>query len=163
MSYGTNGIWCNQECSWNCRVRSQNNSEVGVIRIVYGILHCLIDFGIAFIECSLCLARQSSQHWSTLVVWLECRFLDIEVGVSKPGNSMLCPWARRFIRIASVDSAVTWVPGGDNLVKVVQRYELFGGIAIKNHAFSFSYYGIRVVMFFFFTCLFRTNKSLAAI
>ena len=34
-------------------------------------------------------------------------------------------------------------------MKVVQCYELFGGIAIKNHAFSFSYYGIRVVMFFF--------------
>ena len=29
------------------------------------------------------------------------------------------------------------VPGGDNLVKGVQCYELFGGIALKNHAFSF--------------------------
>ena len=27
--------------------------------------------------------------------------------------------------------------GGDNLVKGVQCYELFGGIALKNHAFSF--------------------------
>ena len=29
------------------------------------------------------------------------------------------------------------VPGGDNLMKDVQCYELFGGIALKNHAFSF--------------------------
>ena len=29
------------------------------------------------------------------------------------------------------------VPGGDNLVKDVQFYELFGGIAHKNHTFSF--------------------------
>ena len=28
-------------------------------------------------------------------------------------------------------------PGGDNLVKGVQCYELFGGIALKNHTFSF--------------------------
>ena len=42
-----------------------------------------------------------------------------------------------FIQIASVDSAVKRVPGGDNLVKDVQCYELFGGIALKNHAFSF--------------------------
>ena len=52
---------------------------------------------------------------------------------------MFSPWARDFIRIASVDSAVKWVPGGDNLVKGVQCYELFGGIALKNHTFSFSY------------------------
>ena len=50
---------------------------------------------------------------------------------------MFPPWARDIIRIASVDSAVKWVPGGDNLVKGVQCYELFGGIALKNHAFSF--------------------------
>ena len=57
-----------------------------------------------------------------------------------PGNSMLFPWAGRFIRIASVDSAVKWVPGWDNLVKDVQCYELFGGIALKNHAFSSSFF-----------------------
>ena len=27
-----------------------------------------------------------------------------------------------------------WEPGGDNLVKDVQYYELFGGIALQNHA-----------------------------
>ena len=32
--------------------------------------------------------------------------------------------------------------GGDNLVKGVQCYELFGGIALKNHAFSFSLFTI---------------------
>ena len=32
------------------------------------------------------------------------------------------------------------VPGGDNLVKDVQCYELFGGIALENHAFSFFYF-----------------------
>ena len=63
--------------------------------------------------------------------------LDTEVDGSNPGNSMLFPWARHFIRVASVDSAVKWVPGGDNLVKDVQCYDLFGGIALKNHAFSF--------------------------
>ena len=71
------------------------------------------------------------------LLWLECRFLDTEVDGSNPGNSMLFPWARYFICIASVDSAVKWVPGGDNLVKVVQCYEIFGGIARKNHAFLF--------------------------
>ena len=35
----------------------------------------------------------------------------------------------------SVDSAVKRVPGGDNLLKGVQCYELFRGITLKNHAF----------------------------
>ena len=61
--------------------------------------------------------------------------LDTEVDGSNPGSSMFSSWARHFIRIASVDSAVKWVPGGVNVVKDVQCYELFGGIAIKNHAF----------------------------
>ena len=69
--------------------------------------------------------------------------LDTEVDGSNPGSSMLLPWARHFIRIASVDSAVKWVPGGDNLVKDVQCYELFGGIALKNHAFSFLFSNIQ--------------------
>ena len=64
---------------------------------------------------------------------------------------MFSPWARDFIRIASVDSAVKRVPGGDNLVKGVQCYELFGGIALKNHAFSF---------FSFFRCLSISCHSL---
>ena len=63
--------------------------------------------------------------------------LDTEVDGRNPGSSMLFPWPRNFIRIASVDSSVKWVPSGDNLVKNVQRYEFFGGIALKNHAFSF--------------------------
>ena len=53
---------------------------------------------------------------------------------------MFSHWARDYIRIASVDSAVKWVPGGDNLVKGVQCYEHFGGIALKNHAFSFFFH-----------------------
>ena len=53
----------------------------------------------------------------------------------KPGINMLCPWARLFIRIASVHLAVKWVPGGDILMKGVQCYKLFGGIALKNYAF----------------------------
>ena len=48
--------------------------------------------------------------------------LDTEVDGSNPGSSMLFPWARHFIRIASVDSAVKWVPGGDNLVKDVMSF-----------------------------------------
>ena len=78
--------------------------------------------------------------WSILVMWLECRFLDMEVDRSNPAISMLCPWARHCICIASVDSVVKWVPGGDNLVKGVRCYELFGGIALKSHAFFSSQY-----------------------
>ena len=39
-------------------------------------------------------------------MWLEYRSLDTEVDGSNHGISMLCPSARYFIRIASVDSAV---------------------------------------------------------
>ena len=46
-------------------------------------------------------------------MWLECRFLDTEVGGSHSGISMLCPRARHFARIASVDSAVKCLPGVD--------------------------------------------------
>ena len=63
--------------------------------------------------------------------------LDTQVDGSIPSINMFSPWARDFIRIASVDSAVKWVPGGDNLVKGVQCYELFGGIALKIHTLSF--------------------------
>ena len=34
------------------------------------------------------------------------------------------------------------VPGGDSLVKDVQCYELFGGIALKNQAFSFFIFSV---------------------
>ena len=39
-------------------------------------------------------------------MWLECRFLGTEVDGSNPGICVLCPCARHFIHIASVDSAV---------------------------------------------------------
>ena len=68
-------------------------------------------------------------------MWFEWRFLDTEVDGSNPGISMLCPRERHFIRIASVDSAVKLMPGRDTLVKGVQFYELFDGIAFKNQAF----------------------------
>ena len=73
--------------------------------------------------------------------------LDAEVDGSNPGSSMLFPWARHFIRIASVDWAVKWVPGGDNLVKDVQCYELFGGIALINRAFSFSFSIYKIIVY----------------
>ena len=61
-------------------------------------------------------------------MWLCCRLQDTEVDGSNPGSiSMLCPSARHFIRVASVDSAEKWVPVGDNLVKGVQCHEFFGG------------------------------------
>ena len=60
-----------------------------------------------------------------LVLWLECWFLHAEVDGSNPGISMLCPCARHLIRIASVDSAVKCVPGGDTLAKSVQCNEIF--------------------------------------
>ena len=68
---------------------------------------------------------------SILVMWLGFRFLETEVDGSNPGSiSMLCPWARLFIRIVSVDLAVKWVPGGDTLMKGVLCYELLGGNSI---------------------------------
>ena len=66
--------------------------------------------------------------------WIEYRFQATEVDFSNPDISMLCPWASHFICIASVDSALKWVPAGDKFVKGVQCYELFGGIALKKHA-----------------------------
>ena len=39
-------------------------------------------------------------------MWLECWFLDTEVGGSNSDISMLCPCARHFIHIAPVDTAV---------------------------------------------------------
>ena len=68
-------------------------------------------------------------------MWLECRFQDTVVDGSDPGFSMLYPCARHFFRIASVDSAVKWVPGGDSFMKGAQCYEFFGGIALRYHAF----------------------------
>ena len=65
--------------------------------------------------------------------------LDTNVDGSIRSINMFFPWARDFIRIASIDSAVKWVPGGDNLVNGVQCYELIGGIAPKIHTFSFSF------------------------
>ena len=91
---------------------------------------------------------------SILVMWLECHFLYTEVDGSNPGTSMLCPWSRHFFHIASVDSAVKWVPGGDILMKGVQYYELFGGIALKNHAcflldlFTFNIQGVPYVFIY---------------
>ena len=57
--------------------------------------------------------------------------MDIQFDGSNHGNSMVCTRAKHVIRIASFDSAVKLLPGGDNLVKGVQCYELFGGIALK--------------------------------
>ena len=71
---------------------------------------------------------------------VRCRFWIQKVDGWNTSINMFSPCARDFIRIASVDSAVKLVPGGDNLVKGVQCYELFGGIALKNHAFSFSFH-----------------------
>ena len=70
--------------------------------------------------------------------------LDTNVAGSNHSIKMFSPWARDFIRIASVDSAVKWVLGGDNLVKGVQCYELFGGIALKIHTFAFFLVGRHV-------------------
>ena len=54
-------------------------------------------------------------------------------GRFEPGHQHVV--SKHFIRVASVDSAVKLVPAGDNLVKGVQCYEIFGGIALENHAF----------------------------
>ena len=64
--------------------------------------------------------------------------LDTKVDGSIPSINMFI-LEQDTIRIASVDSAVKLVPCGDNLVKGVQCYELFGGIALKIHTFSFSF------------------------
>ena len=75
---------------------------------------------------------------ATIGVVVRMSILDTKVDGSNPSINMFSPSARDFIHIASVDSAVKWVQGGDNLVKVVQCYELFVGIALKIHTFSFS-------------------------
>ena len=73
--------------------------------------------------------------------------LDTKVAGSNLSINMFSPWARDFIRIASVDSAEKWVPGGDNLVKGVQCYELFGWIALKkSHIFIFSFWKKYVIL-----------------
>ena len=72
-------------------------------------------------------------------MWLECLFLETEADGSNHSINMLLHWARHLICIASFDSAVKLVPGGENLVKGVQRYELLGGIALKNHACIYIY------------------------
>ena len=50
--------------------------------------------------------KTMKHFWSIFVMWLECRFLDTDVDCSNPEISILCPLARDFIRIVSVDSAV---------------------------------------------------------
>ena len=97
---------------------------------------CLQFPSLLFILCS---SPISLSMWGILVMWLECRFLVTEADGSNRGICMLCPCARHFICIASVNSAVKGVPGGDNLVMDVQCYELFGGIALRNHAFFISH------------------------
>ena len=79
------------------------------------------------------------QLW-TIGVVVRMSILDTKVAGSNLSINMFSPWARDFIRIASVDSALKWVPGGDSLVKGVQCYELLGGIALKNHTFSFFFH-----------------------
>ena len=63
----------------------------------------------------------------------------------KPQHQNVFSLSKRLYRIASVDSDVKWVPGGDNLVKGVQCYELFGGIALKINTFSFSFFLITMI------------------
>ena len=53
----------------------------------------------------------------TIGVVVRMSILDTKVAGSNLSINMFSPWARDFIRIASVDLAVKWVPGGDNLVK----------------------------------------------
>ena len=82
----------------------------------------------------------------TIGVVVRMSILDTNVDGSIPSINMFYTWARDFIHIASVDSAVKWVPGGDNLVKGVQCYELFGGIALKIHTFSFFHFHFHLIM-----------------
>ena len=53
----------------------------------------------------------------------------------EPRHQYAVSLSKTLYPLASVDSAVKWAPGGDNLVKGVQCYELIGGIALENHAF----------------------------
>ena len=59
----------------------------------------------------------------------------------------------------SVDSAVKLVPGGDNLVKGVQCYEPFGGIALKITLFSLLYFLIAHCLLCFL-CMFIFRKAM---
>ena len=70
-------------------------------------------------------------NWSILAMWLEYRFLDTEVDGSKPGISMYVSFEQDTLSaLPQSTPAVKWVPGGDNLTKVVQRYERFRGIPL---------------------------------
>ena len=100
-----------------------------------------INLCIKMLDLNLSLALD--KRW-TIGVVVRMSILDTNVDGSIPSINMFSPWARDFIRIASVDSAVKWVPGGDNLVKGVQCYELFGGIALKIHTFSFFHFFILI-------------------
>ena len=45
-------------------------------------------------------------------MWLRCLFLDTAINGSNSGCiSILCPWERHIVRLASVDSVVKSVPG----------------------------------------------------
>ena len=93
--------------------------------------------------------------------------LDTKDRRFEPQHQYVFSLSRDFIRIASVDLAVKWVPGGDNLVKGVQCYELFGGIALKkSHFFVFTLWSrdiwhTQYVRQYVLFCLFSNTKHLA--
>ena len=65
-------------------------------------------------------------------MWLECRFQDTETDGS---NTVVVSLGMTIYPHCFSQLSCEMIPGGDNLVKGVQCYELFGGIALKNHAF----------------------------
>ena len=68
-------------------------------------------------------------------MWLECQFLDTEVDSSKPWHQYVV-FLNKILYLHCISRltckmSTRW----DNIVKGVQCYEHFGGIALKNHAF----------------------------
>ena len=111
-----------------------------------------VPFHNDFLEITLYILQPLFSLFYSILLWtigvvVRMSILDTKVAGLNLSINMFSPWARDFIRIASVDSAVKWVPGGDNLVKGVQCYELFGGIALKNHTFSFNFFGSGEIYF----------------
>ena len=63
------------------------------------------------------LTNQHGHNCSILIIWLGCQFLNTTIKDSSPDYiTMLCPWARHYIHVVSVESAVKWVPDWNTLV-----------------------------------------------
>ena len=66
--------------------------------------------------------------------------LDTKVDGSNPKHQYVFSLRKRLYPHCFSRLSCEMSTGGDNLVKGVQCYELFGGIALKIHTISFSFF-----------------------